>query len=78
MYISYVDFTKKKLQMILGQGYETYMFSGQDTLQKFLVIVAVLMIPIMLLGKIFSLIFFIKKYLHKFCGKKLQFKNHYR
>ena len=43
--------------MILGQGYETYMFSGQDTLQKFLVIVAVLMIPIMLLGKIFSRIF---------------------
>merc|ERR1719219_1575044 len=35
------------------QGYETYMFSGQDTLQKFLVIVAVLMIPIMLLGKPF-------------------------
>ena len=57
MYISCVDFTKKKLQMILGQGYETYMFSGQDTLQKFLVIVAVLMIPIMLLGKIFSRIF---------------------
>ena len=56
-YISCVDFTKKKLQMILGQGYETYMFSGQDTLQKFLVIVAVLMIPIMLLGKIFSRIF---------------------
>ena len=45
---------EKKLKIILGQGYETYMFSGQDTLQKFLVIVGVLMIPIMLLGKSFS------------------------
>ena len=66
IFIVHMLISRKKIQIILGKGYETYMFSGQDTLQKFLVIVAVLMIPIMLLGKIFSLIFFIKKYLHTY------------
>jgi V-type H+-transporting ATPase subunit a len=35
----------------LCEGYETYMFRGQGTLQKFLVITGVLMVPIMLFGK---------------------------
>jgi len=35
----------------LCHGYETYMFRGQGTLQKFLVVTGVLMIPIMLFGK---------------------------
>jgi len=35
----------------LCHGNETYMFSGQGTLQKFLVIFGVLMVPIMLFGK---------------------------
>jgi V-type H+-transporting ATPase subunit a len=35
----------------LCHGYETYMFRGQGTLQKFLVIMGVLMVPIMLFGK---------------------------
>lgn len=33
------------------KGYETYMYGGQEQLQKFLVIFGVLMIPIMLFGK---------------------------
>ena len=32
-------------------NYEIYMFAGQETLQKALVLTALLMIPIMLLGK---------------------------
>jgi len=34
-----------------GLNYEIYMFHGQDGLQKFLVLIGVLMIPIMLFGK---------------------------
>ena len=34
-----------------GMNYEIYMFRGQDTLQKILVVTAVLMVPVMLLGK---------------------------
>ena len=35
----------------LCHGNETYMFSGQATLQKFLVVTGILMVPIMLFGK---------------------------
>merc|ERR1719225_94605 len=35
----------------LCHGNETYMFTGQGTLQKFLVVTGVLMVPIMLFGK---------------------------
>ena len=34
-----------------GFNYEIYMFAGQETLQKALVLTALLMIPIMLFGK---------------------------
>ena len=34
-----------------GMNYELFMFPYQETIQKALVVIAVLMIPIMLLGK---------------------------
>lgn len=37
--------------MEICQGYETYMYPGQAQVQKFLVVMGVLMIPIMLFGK---------------------------
>ena len=39
-----------------GQQYEVYMFAGQQTLQKLLVVIGVLMVPIMLFGKPINII----------------------
>ena len=39
-----------------GFDYEIYMFAGQETLQKALVLTALMMIPIMLFGKPFYIL----------------------
>jgi len=46
-----VDLKMTKCHVPNGLNYDIYMYYGQPTLQKFLLLVAVIMVPIMLLGK---------------------------